>query len=220
MPTCRQASPRRFSPSSRTGCPRALRQPDRAALQGSQRNIGINAFLDDDVDMHPEPRSPPSSLQRMPLAKSEAIVAAALITAPATNTIALVHRRQLMDHRLARLATFLDLPASGIGRIGGGWMRRPSSGIGLRSACEIAGDRDGPDLAFRRESRFPGAGTRLPARADGQQLPPPSNKERIARSGASRRSARTAACPASGAGRPTCFRSRPGQPDLQRKPAG
>jgi len=117
----------------------------------------------------------------MPLANSEAIVAAALITAPATNTIVFVHRRQLMDHWLARLATFLDLPASGIGRIGGGWIRRPSSRIDLRSACEIAVDRDGPDLAFRRESRFPGAGTRLPARADGQQLPPPSNKERIAR---------------------------------------
>ncbi|MDE0027731.1 MAG: DEAD/DEAH box helicase family protein [Spirochaetaceae bacterium] len=53
------------------------------------------------------------------------VVAASLIAARGSNTLVLVHRRQLLDQWLARLASFLDLPAEQIGQIGGG-RRRPT----------------------------------------------------------------------------------------------
>ena len=55
------------------------------------------------------------------------VVAASVIAARRCNTLVLVHRRQLMDQWMARLGAFLDLPASAIGRIGGG--RRKPGGI-------------------------------------------------------------------------------------------
>ena len=48
------------------------------------------------------------------------VVAAWLIAQRRINTLVLVHRRQLLDQWVERLATFLDLPAKSIGRIGGG----------------------------------------------------------------------------------------------------
>ncbi len=48
------------------------------------------------------------------------VVAAWLIAQRGANTLVLVHRRQLLDQWIERLSTFLDLPAQGIGRIGGG----------------------------------------------------------------------------------------------------
>ncbi|MCY3877553.1 MAG: DEAD/DEAH box helicase family protein [Rhodobacteraceae bacterium] len=48
------------------------------------------------------------------------VVAASIIAARRTNALVLVHRRQLMEQWIARLRTFLDLPASAIGQIGGG----------------------------------------------------------------------------------------------------
>lgn len=56
------------------------------------------------------------------------VVAASVIAARGTNTLVLVHRRQLMEQWIARLGAFLDLPASAIGRIGGG-ARRPGGGV-------------------------------------------------------------------------------------------
>ena len=53
------------------------------------------------------------------------VVAASLLAARGTNTLILVHRRQLMDQWIARLGAFLDLTDSEIGRIGGG-KRKPS----------------------------------------------------------------------------------------------
>ena len=53
------------------------------------------------------------------------VVAASLLADRGTNTLVLVHRRQLMDQWIARLAAFLDLSDSNIGRIGGG-KRRPT----------------------------------------------------------------------------------------------
>ena len=53
------------------------------------------------------------------------VVAASLIAARGTNTLVLVHRRQLMDQWIARLGAFLDLTDSDIGRIGGG-KRKPT----------------------------------------------------------------------------------------------
>ena len=55
------------------------------------------------------------------------VVAASVIAARRTSTLVLVHRRQLMEQWIARLAAFLDLPASAIGRIGGG--RRKPGGL-------------------------------------------------------------------------------------------
>ena len=55
------------------------------------------------------------------------VVAASVIAARRTNILVLVHRRQLMDQWIARLGSFLDLPSSSIGRIGGG--KRKPSGI-------------------------------------------------------------------------------------------
>ena len=52
------------------------------------------------------------------------VVAASVIAARGASTLVLVHRRQLMEQWIARLQTFLDLPASAIGRIGGG-KRKP-----------------------------------------------------------------------------------------------
>jgi superfamily II DNA or RNA helicase/very-short-patch-repair endonuclease len=48
------------------------------------------------------------------------VVAAWLIAQRGVNTLVLVHRRQLLDQWIERLATFLDLPAKSVGRIGGG----------------------------------------------------------------------------------------------------
>lgn len=53
------------------------------------------------------------------------VVAASVIAARATNTLGLVHRRQLMEQWIARLGVFLDLPASAVGQVGGG-QRRPT----------------------------------------------------------------------------------------------
>ena len=55
------------------------------------------------------------------------VVAIAAIVARKTNTLVLVHRRQLMEQWIARLSAFLDLPESSIGRIGGG--KRKPGGI-------------------------------------------------------------------------------------------
>jgi len=48
------------------------------------------------------------------------VVAAWLIAQRGVNTLVLVHRRQLLDQWVERLAAFLGLPAKSIGRIGGG----------------------------------------------------------------------------------------------------
>jgi len=51
------------------------------------------------------------------------VVAAWLIARRGVSTVVLVHRRQLLDQWIERLATFLGLPAKSIGRIGGGRSR-------------------------------------------------------------------------------------------------
>jgi len=55
------------------------------------------------------------------------VVAAYAIAARKTNTLVLVHRRQLLDQWIARLSSFLDLPPKSIGQIGGG--KRKPTGI-------------------------------------------------------------------------------------------
>jgi superfamily II DNA or RNA helicase/very-short-patch-repair endonuclease len=51
------------------------------------------------------------------------VIAAWLIAQRGTNTLVLVHRRQLLDQWVERLSTFLGLAAKSIGRIGGGRAR-------------------------------------------------------------------------------------------------
>jgi superfamily II DNA or RNA helicase/very-short-patch-repair endonuclease len=53
------------------------------------------------------------------------VVAAWLIAQRGVSTLVLVHRRQLLDQWVERLAAFLSLPVKSIGRIGGG-KNRPS----------------------------------------------------------------------------------------------
>lgn len=56
------------------------------------------------------------------------VVAAHTIVARKTNTLVLVHRRQLMEQWVERLRTFLDIPPDKIGMIGGG-KRKPTGVI-------------------------------------------------------------------------------------------
>jgi len=56
------------------------------------------------------------------------VVAAHMIAARKTNTLVLVHRKQLLDQWIARLQTFLDLPSAQIGMIGGG-KRKPTGTV-------------------------------------------------------------------------------------------
>ncbi|MGB7219993.1 MAG: DEAD/DEAH box helicase family protein [Vicinamibacterales bacterium] len=51
------------------------------------------------------------------------VVAAWLIAQRGVNTLVLVHRRQLLDQWIERLAVFLGMPAKAIGRMGGGRTR-------------------------------------------------------------------------------------------------
>lgn len=55
------------------------------------------------------------------------VVAAQMIAVRKTNTLVLVHRKQLLDQWVERLAAFLDIPVNQIGVIGGG--KRKPTGI-------------------------------------------------------------------------------------------
>ena len=55
------------------------------------------------------------------------VVAASVIASRKTSTLVLVHRRQLMDQWICRLGSFLDLPRSSVGQIGG--RKREPSGM-------------------------------------------------------------------------------------------
>jgi superfamily II DNA or RNA helicase len=55
------------------------------------------------------------------------VVAAWMIARRGVNTLILVHRRQLLEQWIERLATFLGLPAKSIGRAGGG--RKKLTGV-------------------------------------------------------------------------------------------
>lgn len=65
------------------------------------------------------------------------IVAAAMIAERKVNALVLVHRRQLMEQWVARLANFLNLPPGGIGQIGGG-RRRPTGIIDIAMIQSLA----------------------------------------------------------------------------------
>ena len=73
------------------------------------------------------------------------VVAVSLIAARKTNTLVLVHRRQLMDQWIARLGVFLDLPGSAIGRIGGG-KREPSGIVDVAVIQSLVRDKKVDDI--------------------------------------------------------------------------
>ena len=73
------------------------------------------------------------------------VVAASLIAARKTNTLVLVHRRQLMDQWVARLGVFLDLSESVIGRIGGG-KRKPSGVVDVAVIQSLVRDKEVDDI--------------------------------------------------------------------------
>ena len=62
-----------------------------------------------------------------PTGFGKTVVAASLIAARKTNTLVIVHRRQLLDQWLAQLPMFLSLPKDAFGQIGGG--RQKPTGI-------------------------------------------------------------------------------------------
>ena len=91
----------------------------RAAFLGeltSQQQAAADALLAEDI-----------GVLAATTAFGKTVVAIAAIAARKTNTLVLVHRRQLMEQWIARLNAFLDLPESSIGRIGGG--KRKPGGI-------------------------------------------------------------------------------------------
>ena len=57
------------------------------------------------------------------------VVAAWLIAQRGVNTLVLVHRQQLLEQWVERLAMFLDVPAKSIGRLGGGTKERSPAGL-------------------------------------------------------------------------------------------
>lgn len=63
-----------------------------------------------------------------PAGAGKTVVATDLISRRARNTLILVHRTQLVEQWIARLAMFLDIEAKQIGRIGGG-RRKPNGDL-------------------------------------------------------------------------------------------
>ena len=119
--------------------PRGCREP----MEGLLEELGIGLHLRDERNpgrsvetgflgtLTPEQKSAADALlahETGVLAAAtgfgKTVVAASVIAARKTNTLVLVHRRQLMDQWIARLGSFLDLPESSIGRIGSG-IRKP-----------------------------------------------------------------------------------------------
>ena len=73
------------------------------------------------------------------------VVAASMIAARKANTLILVHRNQLMDQWIARLAAFLDLPEGEIGRIGGG-NRKPGGIVDVGMLQSLVRDNAVEDI--------------------------------------------------------------------------
>ena len=132
--------------SHHVGLPRGCRDQVEALLASwgivvrprAERNRGRPVATTFQGELAPEQEAAAGSLLRhdtgvlaATTAFGKTVVAASLIAARRTNTLVLVHRRQLLDQWLARLASFLDLPAGQIGQIGGG-KRRPPGVVGRR----------------------------------------------------------------------------------------
>ncbi len=120
------------------GLPRGCLEELRAAL----RPFGIKPVVRDERfggnplsvafrgELRPEQREAADSLLGHDIgvlaattAFGKTVIAAWLIARRGVNTLVLVHRRQLMEQWAERLAAFLDVPATRIGRLGGGRRR-------------------------------------------------------------------------------------------------
>ncbi len=87
-------------------------QPLRATFQGELRpeqRIAADAMLAHET-----------GVLSATTAFGKTVVSAWLIAQRGVSTLVLVHRRQLLDQWVERLSAFLDLPATGVGQIGGG----------------------------------------------------------------------------------------------------
>ncbi len=124
----------------------ALPRGCREAMEGLLEDLGVAMHLRDERnagdpietaflgDLTPEQRAAADDLlahETGVLAAAtgfgKTVMAASMIASRGTNTLVLVHRRHLMEQWVAQLGAFLDLPASAIGRIGGG--KRKPGGI-------------------------------------------------------------------------------------------
>ena len=90
--------------------------PIEAEFQGDLRPLQLEAVAK--ITRHDE------GILCAPTAFGKTAVAAWLIAKRKVNTLVMVHRQQLLDQWHERLAMFLNLPANGIGQIGGGKVDR------------------------------------------------------------------------------------------------
>lgn len=128
--------------SQHIGLPRGCLDDVRETLSG----LGIRPVVRDERhtgdrveavfrgELRPEQRAAAAALLKhdtgvlaATTAFGKTVVAASLIAQRSVSTLVLVHRRQLLDQWVDRLAAFLDLPPKSIGRIGGG--RNAPTGI-------------------------------------------------------------------------------------------
>lgn len=124
------------------GLPRGCLDDAQDALAG----LGIRAVVRDERhsgdriavvfrgELRPEQRTAAAALMKhdtgvlaATTAFGKTVVAASLIARRGVSTLVLVHRRQLLEQWVDRLAAFLELPPKSIGRIGGG--RNAPTGI-------------------------------------------------------------------------------------------
>ena len=80
-----------------------------------------------------------------PTAFGKTVVAARMIAARGCNTLVVVHRQQLLEQWLERLATFLDVDSKDLGRVGGG-KRQPSNVIDVALIQSLVRRGDVDDL--------------------------------------------------------------------------
>ena len=102
-------------PEDSTGRPRRAARRTAAGRDVSRRAAAASSRLAADAMLTHD-----TGVLAATTAFGKTVVAAWLIAQRGVNTLVLVHRRQLLDQWVERLAAFLDVPAKSIGRIGGG----------------------------------------------------------------------------------------------------
>ena len=99
-----------------------------------ERNAGTPLALAFHGELRPEQRAAADALAAYDTgvlsattAFGKTVIAAWLIARRGVNTLVLVHRQQLLEQWVERMATFLGVPSKTIGRIGGG--RKKATGV-------------------------------------------------------------------------------------------
>jgi len=92
-----------------------------------ERNSGISIELNFQGELRPEQLEAGKKILKhdigvlsLPTAFGKTVIAAWLLSKRKSNTLILVHRRQLLEQWLAQLSIFLNLPSKNIGQIGAG----------------------------------------------------------------------------------------------------